>query len=162
MGKKMSTIKTESNKLGYEVSEDGLTEWVNNGGIIERRALYNNCEWEMVGGNPPKTKAELEKFCNNGNLGYIAPEFGTIVFENTEYYLTTHAEPSSRLLPSNFTNYHEANNDGDLYNFEMIAYALDADGNYYIVSWIFEDEIGPNSRELDTFDYSTPDNVKIL
>jgi len=35
------------NHMGYEISEDGRTEWRNNGGCIERRAMHSgNNKWE--------------------------------------------------------------------------------------------------------------------
>lgn len=63
-------------KMGFEIREDGRTEWQNNGGIIERRALYAaNPEWETVADTTetPRNAAELEAFCAAGGFGYEAP-----------------------------------------------------------------------------------------
>ena len=47
--------------LGYEIGEDGKTQWRNNGGSIERRALYaGQKKWETVA---VPSDFSLEKFC---------------------------------------------------------------------------------------------------
>ncbi len=62
---------------------------------------------------------------------------------------TRQALPTSRCLPYNPT--------GKL--FEMEAKAIDKDGNEYYVSWIFEDD---ENKDLDDYDYSTPDDCKLV
>jgi hypothetical protein len=61
-------------KLGYQISEDGKTEWRNNGGIIERKFHYAEApEWEIVAdipGETPHTAKELEEICKAGGFGY--------------------------------------------------------------------------------------------
>ena len=60
--------------LGFEISEDGTTEWRNNGGIIERKALYASHKWETVAetSTTPHTAKELRANCEKGGFGYIA------------------------------------------------------------------------------------------
>ena len=84
-------------------------------------------------------------------------DFGTVEFEGKSYLLTDWAEPSSRLLPYP-KNIHEVE-EGEEYDFEMTAPAVDGDGNDYRVSWIFSAIKGAEC-ELDSYDYSTPDNVE--
>lgn len=56
-------------KLGYQICEDGKTEWRNNGGIIERRALYaGNTNWETVAVN---SDFNLKKFCKAGGYKFL-------------------------------------------------------------------------------------------
>jgi len=60
-------------KMGFEITGDGRTEWQNNGGIIERRAIGSaNPNWETVmnHSDTPKTAKQLEKFCRDGGFGY--------------------------------------------------------------------------------------------
>lgn len=80
-----------------------------------------------------------------------------ITFNGKTYILTMEAEPSSRVLPypKNLQDVAE----GEEYDFEMIAYATDEDGNRYKVSWIFSDIKGEEGRPYDDYDYSTPDDV---
>lgn len=61
--------------LGIEISEDGKTQWRDNNGSIERRALYASNKWEPVADltATPRTAEELEKYCIDGNFGYIPP-----------------------------------------------------------------------------------------
>lgn len=80
----------------------------------------------------------------------------TINFNGKTYTLTTDAEPSSRLLPYP-KNYHEMET-GEEYDFEMIAKAVDDEGNEYYVSWIFS-EVKGEELELDCLDYDNVDNV---
>ena len=57
--------------LGIEISEDGKTMWRNNGGIIERKAMYaQDPQWENVSRPCPTTPHELEEFCIAGGFGY--------------------------------------------------------------------------------------------
>ena len=58
--------------LGYEISEDGATQWRNNGGIIERRALYASGRWKTVAETTctPHTRAELQAYCGKNDCRY--------------------------------------------------------------------------------------------
>ena len=59
--------------MGFQISEDGKTEWRNNGGIIERRFLYSSSnDWEIVAedGELPHTARELKKYCEEYGYGY--------------------------------------------------------------------------------------------
>ena len=60
--------------LGYQISEDGITEWrVDNSGSTERRDLYATEKWEYVSTPCPHTPAGLKRFCEQGNFGYLPP-----------------------------------------------------------------------------------------
>ena len=83
-------------------------------------------------------------------------DFGTVEFEGKTYTLTDWAEPSSRLLPYP-KNIHEVE-DGEEDDFEMIAPAVDDEGNKYSVRWIFS-AIKGEECELDDFNYEIPDEV---
>lgn len=61
-------------------------------------------------------------------------DFGAVQYEGKTYTLTDWAEPSSRLLPYP-KNIHEVE-EGEEYDFEMIAPAVDDEGNEYSVRWI--------------------------
>lgn len=67
--------------------------------------------------------------------------------------ITDDADFSNRLLPGGYTNYHDAS-DGDKYDFEMQACAVDQDGNKYLVFWIYSNTKGETANELDFYDYS--------
>lgn len=67
--------------------------------------------------------------------------------------LTSDADYSNRLLPGCYTNYHEAK-EGQEYDFEMMATAVDADGNKYEIYWIYSNVKGDDANELDWYDYS--------
>jgi len=62
--------------LGTQISEDGKTEWRNNGGLVERCFLYNDQGWENVALTPdcPKTAFELAKMCEQGGYDYKPPK----------------------------------------------------------------------------------------
>ena len=62
-------------KLGYMVSDDGVTEYRNNSGLPERRFLYgsNPGKWESVS-NGPLTCTELKAECEAGNFRYRPPK----------------------------------------------------------------------------------------
>lgn len=87
-----------------------------------------------------------------------AKEFGTVNFNGNEYALTDQADFTNRLLPGGYTNYNDAS-DGEKYDFEMSAGAVDKDENEYTVYWIFENTKGEDAAELDSFDYSAVDRV---
>lgn len=88
----------------------------------------------------------------------IVSEFGTTTFDGKTYTLTSAADYTSRLLPGGYTNYVDAEN-GEKYEFEMIASAVDEDGVECTVYWIFSDTKG-DEDPLDTYDYSTADRVQ--
>lgn len=79
-------------------------------------------------------------------------------FEGRTYTLTGDAEITGTELDSRFTNYHEAQN-GEAYDFEMAAPALDEEGNEVMVYWVFENIKG-EEKELDTYNYDIIDRVK--
>jgi len=62
--------------MGFEINEDGATEWRNNDGKIERRALYADNGWESVANldDTPKTPEELKDDCEKGGFGYEPPK----------------------------------------------------------------------------------------
>ena len=54
--------------LGYEIGCDGITQWRNNGGIIERRALYaNQKDYESVA---VPSNFNLQEFCKEGGYKF--------------------------------------------------------------------------------------------
>jgi hypothetical protein len=60
--------------LGCEQSEDGITIWRENGGCIERKALYDGRNvWEYVSEPCPHSPMELKAFCDIGGFGYLPP-----------------------------------------------------------------------------------------
>lgn len=83
----------------------------------------------------------------------------TVTFDNKTFTLVTDAEITGRLLPYP-KNFHEVQ-DGEEYDFEMTAIAIDTEGNEYIVSWIFSAVKG-DELELDCLDYDNVDDVKEL
>lgn len=87
-----------------------------------------------------------------------AKKFGAVTHEGREYALTSQADHTSRLLPRGYTNYNDAS-DGEAYDFEMAASAIDKDGNRYTVYWLFEGLKGEDDHDLDWYDYSAVDRV---
>ena len=85
-------------------------------------------------------------------------EFGTTTCDGKKYTLTRDADYTSRLLPGGYTNYVDAA-EGDEYDFEMGASAVDEDGNECTVYWIFSATKG-DVAELDAYDYSIADRVQ--
>lgn len=67
------------------------------------------------------------------------------------------AEPSSRLLPYT-KNYHEVN-EGEEFDFEMVATTVTKDGVEVKLSFIFTDIKG-DEKDLDQFDYTYPDSIE--
>ncbi len=61
--------------MGYQISEDGVVQWRNNGGCVERKFLYvENPKWENVSGpETPKTPSDLEFLCDDGGFEYCRP-----------------------------------------------------------------------------------------
>ena len=86
-------------------------------------------------------------------------EFGTVKFNGIEYALTGQADFTNRLLPGGYTNYSDAS-DGEKYDFEMSASAIDSEGNEITVYWVFENTKGEGEAELDSFDYSIADRIE--
>ena len=91
------------------------------------------------------------------NLGE-ALKMETVKFDGKEYRLTEQAEVTGTELDGRFTNYHEVQN-GETYDFEMSAPALDDEENEVTVYWMFENIKG-EEKELDEFDYDNVDRVE--
>jgi hypothetical protein len=87
-----------------------------------------------------------------------ADKFGTVTFDGQEYALNSDADYTSRLLPGSFINYIDAD-DGEAYDFEMSARAIDKDGNEYTAYWIFSGRKGEDDPEIDSYDYSVANRV---
>lgn len=85
-------------------------------------------------------------------------DFGTVEFAGKTYKLTNQAFISDRCLPDQ--NYHEVA-EGETYLFEMVAHAVDDEGNECQVSWVFSAVKG-EERELDEYDYSVADDIRPL
>lgn len=94
----------------------------------------------------------------NNNYDAAAMANGSVTFEGREYALTSQADHTSRLLPGGYTNYNDAR-DGEAYDFEMSAQAIDRNGDEYTVYWLFEGIKGEDDPALDSYDYSTADRV---
>ena len=84
-------------------------------------------------------------------------DYGTVKFEGKEYILISQADFTNRLF-NHMSNYHQVD-DGEEFEFEMSAQAVDIEGNKYTVYWRFTDVKG-DQKELDTFDYSVADRVE--
>jgi len=87
-----------------------------------------------------------------------AKKFGTVIFSGREYILTDQADFTNRILPSGYTNYN-AVQDGDKYDFELSANAIDKDNNEYMVYWLFSNTKGESAAELDSYDYDDVHHV---
>lgn len=81
----------------------------------------------------------------------------TVTYNGKTYTLITEAEPSGSLLDYP-KNYHEVEI-GEEFDFEMVAKAVDEEGNKYEVRWIFTDIKGEESDALDAYDYDDVYNV---
>lgn len=84
-----------------------------------------------------------------------AAKYGTVTSDGITYTLIDVADMSSRLMP--YKPFHQAQ-EGDEYDFEMVANAVDDEGNPYQIAWIFA-AIKGDEPELDSYDYSTPHSV---
>ena len=84
--------------------------------------------------------------------------YGTVMFESETYTLTDQAEPTSRLLPYP-KNYHEVEM-GEEYDYEMMATAVNDEGEGFYVYWILSDIKGEEREEFDWFDFSFADRVE--
>ncbi len=86
-------------------------------------------------------------------------DFGVVTVDGKTYALTGEADYTNRLLPAGYTNYHEAN-EGEAYDFEMSAPAVDKAGNEYVAYWLFEGLKGEEDPALDTYDYDYADRIE--
>lgn len=93
------------------------------------------------------------------NLKELEQNFGSVEFEGKKYILTAQADFTGRLLPGAYVNLNEAE-EGEDFDFEMSASAIDKDGVEFEVYWIFTDTKG-QEKELDAFDYDNADRVVI-
>ena len=59
-------------KLGYEMTNDTIYEWRNNGGVIERKAHYQEKYETMFYKHSPKTSGELKKYCTMVESEFIS------------------------------------------------------------------------------------------
>ena len=80
----------------------------------------------------------------------------TITFKGNDYTLTTDADFTNGVLnyPKNYNDVEE----GEEFDFQMSAQAVDTKGNKCTVYWIFSDTKG-DQKELDSFDYDNIDCV---
>lgn len=92
------------------------------------------------------------------NYETAAKQNGTVTFGGREYALTSQADHTNRLLQGGYTNYNDAS-DGEAYDFEMSAGAIDMDGREYVVYWLFAGRKGEDDYDLDSYDYSAADRV---
>ena len=84
-------------------------------------------------------------------------DYGTTTFNGQTYKLAEAASLTNRVVPNGY----DAANDGEEYDFEMAANAIDKDGQPVRAYWIFTGTKGENDPELDTYDYSVADGVII-
>ena len=80
--------------------------------------------------------------------------YGTVKHEGREIVLTCDAVESNRVLPAPYTNLHEVE-DGEVYDFEMIATGVDAEGDGYRVTWIFMNEPKGVHDSYDHLDFES-------
>ena len=85
-------------------------------------------------------------------------DYGITTFVGQTYKLQEAAQMTNRVVPNGY----DAANDGEEYNFEMAANAIDKDGQPVRAYWIFTGTKGENDPELDTYDYSEADTISIL
>lgn len=86
-------------------------------------------------------------------------DFGTVEFAGKTYKLINQADFSDTCFPSG-SNFQDVG-EGETYLFEMVARAVDDEGNEYEVSWVFS-AIKGEERELDEYDYSVADDIRPL
>jgi hypothetical protein len=84
-------------------------------------------------------------------MKYEKSNYGEVEFEGREYRLTSEADFTSRLLPGPW-NLKDVE-DGEEYQFEMSADAIDDQGKGCKVIWIFWKVKGEDGWELDSLDY---------
>lgn len=81
------------------------------------------------------------------NITELERQYGSIEHDGKTYVLTEQATLTSRLLPDHQKDC-----------LELLARAIDSNGNEYVVYWIFEDD----GRDLDMYDYTDVDRVEVL
>ena len=89
----------------------------------------------------------------------MTQDFGTVTFNGKEYTFTGDADLTNRCLPQCYRQFQNTP-EGEEYDFEMSAPAMDADGNKYWVYWIFS-AIKGDEAELDSYDYDDVDRVEV-
>lgn len=89
----------------------------------------------------------------------MARKFGEVEFNGKTYALTCQADYSNGVLDG-VTNYNDAD-EGDDYQFEMVATAIDSDGERYNVRWIF-DAIKGAELPLEDLTYSIADGIEAV
>lgn len=99
-----------------------------------------------------------EAHSNITNYIKNSSKYGEVIHSERYYALVDQADYTNRLLPSGYTNYNDAK-DGEPYDFEMSANAIDRNGNEYTAYWMFEGIKGEDDPELDTYDYDDIDRV---
>lgn len=72
--------------------------------------------------------------------------------------LTTDPDYSGRALP--YQNYQDLE-EGEPYDFEMVADAVDMQGNKYRVTWLFTGVKGENDPALDSYDYADIADIEL-
>lgn len=85
--------------------------------------------------------------------------YGKAVFEGKVYNFTDQADFTSRLLGYG-TDYNDVV-EGEEFEFEMSAPALNEHGQECTVYWIFSDIKGDDEKELDQYDYDKVDRVEL-
>ncbi|MFE4569971.1 hypothetical protein [Paenibacillus chitinolyticus] len=86
--------------------------------------------------------------------------FGKVTFEGKTYALTEEADFTNRQLPGQYVNYHEVT-DGEAYDVEFSADAVDEKGNECKVYWMYE-FIKGDEPELDSLNWDNVDRVDDL
>ena len=81
------------------------------------------------------------------NINELKRKYGSIEHVGKTYILTEQASLTSRLLPDHQKDC-----------IELLARAIDEEGNEHVVYWTFEDD----GRELDMYDYTDVDRVEVL
>lgn len=90
-------------------------------------------------------------------MKYNKSNFGEVEFEGKEYQLTSEADFTNRQLPGNW-NFNDVE-EGEEYQFEMSASAVDEQGKEYQVTWIFW-KVKGEDFELDSLDYDKVNSVE--
>lgn len=113
---------------------------------LERDGYSSRTEW---------INEQIRNYLKEDNKMSI--DYGTVKFEGNEYRLTSQADFTNRLF-NHMSNFNQVD-DGEEFEFEMSARAIDNKGDKYTVYWRFTDVKG-EQKELDEFDYSIADRVK--
>lgn len=85
--------------------------------------------------------------------------YGEIIYNGKVFKLLEEANLTNRVLGGIYTDYNDAE-DGDIYDIELKARAVDEAGTECTVYWIFQDIKGEDSWDLDDFDYGLVDRVE--